>query len=157
MATASGSRFRIRQHSASWNRAFSGRLRYALDAGARGKAEALSFICPLTSKALDNEAQYLEADVLTPSSAAEAFRLAFNAMTGDWRRDPAVQAVACRHAHVWASGGMPAVLDGEPVRLRAKVEVRWRPGVARILAPPPSPTAPAEARPHPKVGDELAL
>jgi diacylglycerol kinase family enzyme len=126
----------LRRANLAWRRAFSGRLRYVLDGGGRGKAEALSFICPLTSRALDDEAQYLEADVLTPSGASEAFRLAFNAMMGDWRRDPAVRSVACRHAHVWASGGMPAVLDGEPVRLRAKVEVRWRSGVARILAPP---------------------
>lgn len=136
----------LRRAHVAWSRAFSGRLRYVLDAGARGKAEALSFICPLTSKALDNEAQHLEADVLTPASAAEAFRLAFNAMTGDWRRDPAVQAVACRHAHVWASGGMPAVLDGEPVRLKAKVEVRWRPGVARVLGPPTPAQTPARAQ-----------
>lgn len=135
----------LRRGEIAWRRAFSGRLRYVLDAGARGKAEALSFICPLTSKALDDEAQYLEADVLTPSGAAEAFRLAFNAMMGDWRRDPAVRSAACRHAHVWASGGMPAVLDGEPMRLRAKVEVRWRPGVARILAPPPAAAAPVKA------------
>lgn len=123
----------------AWRRAFAGRLRYVLDDGGRGKAEALSFICPLASKALDDEAQYLEADVLTPASAAEAFRLAFNAMTGDWRRDPAVQASPCRRAKVWASGGLPAVLDGEPVRLRSAVEVTWRPKVARIFAPHPAP------------------
>jgi diacylglycerol kinase family enzyme len=135
----------LRRGHLAWRRAFSGRLRYALDGGERGKAEALSFICPLTSRALDSGAQYLEADVLTPSGASEAFRLAFNAMMGDWRRDPAVQAVACRHAHIWASGGMPAVLDGEPVRLRTKVEVRWRPGVARILGPPATEAVEAKA------------
>jgi diacylglycerol kinase family enzyme len=145
----------VRRANLAWRRAFSGRLRYALDGGARGKAEALSFICPLTSRALDDEAQCLEADVLTPSGAAEAFRLAFNAMMGDWRRDPAVRSVACRHAHVWASGGMPAVLDGEPVRLRAKVEVRWRPGVARILAPPLVEAAEIKAQAAP--GDEVGL
>jgi diacylglycerol kinase family enzyme len=145
----------VRRAHLAWRRAFSGRLRYVLDAGERGKAEALSFICPLTSRALDDDAQHLEADVLTPSGASEAFRLAFNAMMGDWRRDPAVQSVACRHAHVWASGGVPAVLDGEPVRLRARVEVSWRPGVARILAPPRP--AVAGVRGETKVGDEVRL
>lgn len=145
----------LRRAHVAWRRAFSGRLRYALDAGPRGKAEALSFICPLTSRALDDEAQHLEADVLTPAGAAEAFRLAFNAMMGDWRRDPAVTSVACRHAHVWASGGIPAVLDGEPVRLRAKVEVRWRPGVARVLGPPSAPAV--EIKAHAKVGGEVGL
>ena len=37
-------------------RAFSGRLRYTLDGGPREKAEALMFMCPLTSRALDNDA-----------------------------------------------------------------------------------------------------
>jgi diacylglycerol kinase family enzyme len=121
----------------AWRRAFAGRLRFSLDGGPRGKAEALSFICPLTSKALDDDAQVLEADVLTPASASEAFRLAFNAMMGDWRRDPSVESFPCRQARLWASSGLPAVLDGEPVRLASTATVRWRPAVARVLAPPP--------------------
>lgn len=131
----------------AWRRAFAGRLRYALDSGARGKAEAVSFLCPLTSHAMDDEAQALEAAVLTPSGAAEAFRLALNAAMGDWRRDPSVESVPCRRARVWASVGMPALLDGEPVRLGSTVQVAWRPKVARILAPLPAAEAPAEARP----------
>ena len=121
----------------AWRRAFAGRLRFSLDGGPRGKAEAVSFICPLTSKALDDDAQVLEADVLTPSGAAEAFSLAFNAMMGDWRRDPSVEAFPCRQARLWGSSGLPAVLDGEPLRLGSAVSVRWRPAVARVLAPPP--------------------
>ena len=120
----------------AWRRAFSGRLRYALDLGARGKAEALTFMTPLASTALANDAQMLEADVLDPSGAAEAFRLAFNALLGDWRRDPSVLATPCRRARVWASGRIPAALDGEPILLKSITEVDWRPAVARILGPP---------------------
>ena len=120
----------------AWRRAFAGRLRYALDVGARGKTEALSFLCPLASRALDNDAQMLEADVLDPAGAAEAFRLAFNALMGDWRRDPSVFATPCRRARIWASGRIPAALDGEPVLLKSITEVDWRPAVARILGPP---------------------
>ena len=120
----------------AWRRAFSGRLRYALDLGARGKAEALTFLCPLASAALDNDAQMLEADVLDPADATEVFRLAFNALMGDWRRDPSVLATPCRRAKVWASGRIPAALDGEPVLLKSITEVDWRPAVARILGPP---------------------
>ena len=125
----------------AWRRAFSGRLRYTLDAGPRGKAEAVSFICPLASKILSDEARVLEADVLNPADAAEAFRLAFNAVTGDWRRDPSVQFMPCRQARLWGSSGLPAVLDGEPVRLKAEVEVRWNSNVGRVLAPSPSTSA----------------
>jgi diacylglycerol kinase family enzyme len=120
----------------AWRRAFSGRLRYALDLGARGKTEALTFLCPLASAALDDDAQMLEADVLDPAGAAEAFRLAFNALMGDWRRDPSVLATPCRRARIWASGRIPAALDGEPVLLKSITEVEWRPKVARILGPP---------------------
>ncbi|HEX5377452.1 MAG TPA: diacylglycerol kinase family protein [Phenylobacterium sp.] len=141
-----------RRANLAWRRAFSGRLRYALDAGPRGKAEAVGFICPLASRALDDETQALEAAVLTPSGASEAFRMAFNAMTGDWRRDPAVEAVRCRRARVWASGSLPAVLDGEPVRLRSTVEVVWRPLVARILAPPAEAEAEAKTEAPKQVG-----
>lgn len=120
----------------AWRRAFANKLRYAIDTGAHGEAEAISFLCPLTSAVMDDDDQALEAGVLTPSSAVEAFRLAVNAATGDWRRDPAVQSIRCGRARVRAAGGIPAVLDGEPMRLRATAEVRWKPKVARILAPP---------------------
>jgi diacylglycerol kinase family enzyme len=133
-------------------RAFSGRLRYVMDIGARGKTEALSFVCPIASRALDNEAQLLEADVLDPAGAAEVFRLAFHAMLGDWRRDPSVTAVPCARARIWAAGPIPAALDGEPVLLRSVVEVDWRPQVCRILAPP----RPAHAAAGPSPGEERA-
>lgn len=116
-------------------RAFSGRLRYALDDRSRGKAEAIAFICPAGSSALTDEDQMLEAAALNPAGAAEAFRLGLNAMMGDWRRDPAAQTSPCRAAAVWAAQGLPALLDGEPVRLPARVRVTWRPEVVRILAP----------------------
>jgi hypothetical protein len=42
----------------------------------------------------------------------------------------------CRVARLWASQGVPAILDGESVRLKALAEVRYTPKVARILAIP---------------------
>ncbi|MCI3133255.1 diacylglycerol/lipid kinase family protein [Phenylobacterium aquaticum] len=116
-------------------RAFSGRLRYALDDRSRGKAEAIAFLCPVGSSALADEDQMLEAAALDPAGAAEAFRLGVNAMMGDWRRDPAAQTSPCRAGAVWAAQGLPALLDGEPVRLPARVRITWRPDVVRVLAP----------------------
>lgn len=117
-------------------RVFSGRLRYSLDGTTRGKAEALTFMCPIASRALDDDAQCLEAAALDPAGVAEALRLGLAAVMGDWRDDPKVEAVACRAARVWASSGVPAVLDGEPARLSASVQVTWKNEVARVLAPP---------------------
>jgi diacylglycerol kinase family enzyme len=117
-------------------RAFTGRLRYAFDSGARGKAEALSFMCPRVSPVLDNADQALEAAALDLSSARDAFRLGLHALAGDWRADPAVTDQACRRAKVWASHSIPALLDGESVRLKSTAEILWRPNVVKVLAIP---------------------
>lgn len=120
----------------AWGRAFSGRLRYALDSGPRGKAEALAFLCPLASKALPDDEQALEAAVIDPRNLADAARIGFNALVDDWRNDPAVCALPCRSARVWAARRVPVVLDGEPDWIPASSSVEWRPRVARMLAPP---------------------
>lgn len=120
----------------AWGRAFSGRLRYVIDRGPRGKAEALAFLCPLASKALDDSEQCLEAAVIDARNLADAARIGFNALVADWRNDPAVQATPSREARVWAASRIPAVLDGEPAWLPAKASIDWRPRLARLLAPP---------------------
>lgn len=120
----------------AWSRAFAGRLRYSLDGGPRGKAEALAFLCPLASKALPDSVQALEAAVIDPRNLADAARIGFNALMTDWRNDPAVHTKPCKEARVWAANRVPAVLDGEPVSLPVLAEVDWRPKIARLLAPP---------------------
>jgi diacylglycerol kinase family enzyme len=118
------------------SRAFTGRLRYTLDGGQREKAEALIFMCPLTSRALNNEEETLEAAVLDVKGAADAFRLGFHALTGDWRDAPGVETQRCTVARIWAAQGIPAILDGESVRLKNLAEVRWRPDLVRVLSIP---------------------
>lgn len=117
-------------------RAFSGRLRYSIDGGPRQKAEALVFMRPAASRALSNDAAGLEAAALDVKGAGDVFRLGVNALLGDWRNDPAVDARACRAGRVWAAGGIPALLDGELVRLRNFATVGYRPDVVRTLGAP---------------------
>lgn len=117
-------------------RAFSGRLRYTLDGGQREKAEALIFMCPLTSRALSDDEAALEAAALDLHGAADAFRMGLQAIIGDWRDAPGVQAERCRAARIWASQNIPAILDGESVQLRTLADVRYTKKVARILAIP---------------------
>lgn len=123
----------------AWGQAFSGRLRYALDGGPRGKAESLAFVCPLASKAMANDEQALEAAAIDPKGLGDAARMGIAAILDDWRNDPSVQTQTCTSAGVWAAGRIPAVLDGEPARLSATVRVLWRPRVARLLAPATEP------------------
>jgi diacylglycerol kinase family enzyme len=118
------------------SRAFSGRLRYAIENGPRAKTEALIFMCPHVSRVMADEERALEAAVLDVRGAADAFRLGINALVRDWRDDPAVEVRRCRQARVWGVGGIPALLDGELVRLHATAEVIYRPAVVRMLAIP---------------------
>ncbi len=116
-------------------RAFSSRLRYVLDGRPKGKTEALSLMCPLVSAQLHEDEQALEAAALDPSSALDIFRLGVNTVTGNWRNDPSVIVGRCRIGKVWAGGRIPAILDGEPVRLDDTVSIRFRPKAFRALVP----------------------
>jgi diacylglycerol kinase family enzyme len=132
--------------------AFKGRLRFRLDGGPRIKAEALTLMCPLVSRVMQDDTA-LEAAALDVHNAIEAFRLGALALAAavpgvvgvDWRNDPSVTSQPVRRATAWASGRIPAVLDGEPVRLPRKVEIAFNPLAFRALAPPPAETAPDRA------------
>jgi len=118
-------------------KAFSGRLRFSIEGGPLQKAEALQIMCPLVSRAMNDDEPLLEAVALDPASAAEAFRLGIRTLTGGWRRDPAVEVFRCKRAHAWASGTIAASIDGEPIRLPRHVEIRYHAEAFRALAPPP--------------------
>ena len=126
----------LRSARLALGRAFSGRLRYILDNGPREKAEALIFLCPLTSRALEDHEVALEAAALDVKDAADAIRLGFHALRGDWRNSPNVEVERCRIARIWAAHGIPALLDGEPVRLKSLTDVRYVPEIVRVLALP---------------------
>lgn len=117
-------------------RAFSGRLRFALDDGPREKAAALSFLTPLISRALEADEPALEAAILDLKGAGDVVSLGFHALVGDWRQAPAVAAMRCRAARVWAAERVPAILDGEAVRLNSAADVRYRADMVRVLALP---------------------
>jgi diacylglycerol kinase family enzyme len=117
-------------------RAFTGRLRYQLDTGQRSKAEAVVLICPIASKAMHAEDPALEAAALNPRGAGEILRLGINALVRDWRVDPSVENEFCKRAQVWSAQRIPALLDGEIVRLPSLVEVRYDPKICRVLTPP---------------------
>lgn len=134
---------RYRQLTLAWQRAqrallraFSGRLRYTLDSGPRGRAGALSFLCPQISRALDAEEPALEAAVLDLQGVRDLVSLGFHALRGEWRDAPAVEAVPCRLARVWAAEHIPALLDGETVRLARTTAVRYEPNIVQVLSLP---------------------
>lgn len=117
-------------------RAFSGRLRFSLDARPMRRAEALVLISPMISKAMDEQTG-LEAAAMNPSDALEAFRLAAHAVFDDWRQDPAVTTKAIQRATVRARSRIPVVIDGEPALLSNEAKVRFIRTAFRALAPNP--------------------
>jgi diacylglycerol kinase family enzyme len=122
---------------------FSGKLRFSLD-GANGRAEALTLICPLVSRAMTEE-NGLEAVAIDPSGPGEVVRVGLRALavelfgpwTGDWRNDPVVSAGVCRSGRVWSKRHIPAVLDGEPVRFGRQVKFQFVDVAFRALASAP--------------------
>jgi diacylglycerol kinase family enzyme len=121
------------------SRAFTGRLRYTLDGGGREKAEALILMCPMASAALDSETPALEAAAVDVYGVGEALRLGMAALGRKWREDPAVASRTCQVARVWSAREIPALLDGESVRLNDVAEVRYVPEACRVLAPRSTP------------------
>ncbi|HZZ34533.1 MAG TPA: diacylglycerol kinase family protein [Caulobacteraceae bacterium] len=117
-------------------RTFSGRLRYSLNDGPTERAEALMLITPLISPMLRDEAPAMEAAALDPAGALDIFRMAAGALTGGWRFDPAVTTRLARNGRAFAAGPIPAILDGEPVRLGREVDIRLHPNAFRALALP---------------------
>jgi diacylglycerol kinase family enzyme len=115
-------------------RAFTGRLRYALDGFAGRQTEALVLISPTISRAVDEDAG-LEAAAMNPADTGQAVRLAVHALFTDWRQDPSVRTTAIRTASVRARSRIPAVIDGEPILLRHEARVRFLPRAFRALAP----------------------
>ena len=118
----------------AFRRAFTGKLRYYVDDGPTREAEAMAFLTPLISKAMHDEAG-LEAAAMDVAGAADAFRLAFNTVARDWRDDPAVEAKPARRAVLAARHSIPAILDGELIRLGRRTEVVFKPKAFRALAP----------------------
>lgn len=117
-------------------RAFTGRLRFALDGDVKGKTEALVLISPMISRAL-SEPVGLEAAAMDPSDTGQAFRLAATALFSDWRQDASVTTKPARKIDVWARSKIPAVIDGEPTLLPHETKVIFIPKAFRALAPNP--------------------
>ncbi|WGM32770.1 diacylglycerol kinase family protein [Brevundimonas sp. NIBR11] len=117
-------------------RAFSGKIRVELDLGKARRSEALALISPMISRALD-EPVGLEAAAMNPADAAEAFRLAANAVFSDWRQDPSVVTQAARLIRIRGRSRIPAVLDGEPTLLPNDVTVVFIAKAFQALVPEP--------------------
>ncbi|MGZ8364136.1 MAG: hypothetical protein ACXW3D_09410, partial [Caulobacteraceae bacterium] len=60
----------------------------------------------------------------------------------DWRTDPAVTAFCFRNASAWSNTGIPATLDGEPIRLPPRARIAFKAVAFKAWAAKPMPEAP---------------
>jgi diacylglycerol kinase family enzyme len=131
----------VRKARDAYARAFAGRVRFELDGGEPHKAQSITLLTPMISKVMDDDAHSMEVACIDPANAAEAVRLSarvvLSALIGDWRNDPAVHLGRARSGKIWARSTIPALLDGEPVRLGRHAEFRFRPHAFSALAPSP--------------------
>ena len=110
-------------------------LEYQLGDKLSGKAEAVAVICPLVSRAMQEDEPSLEAAAVEPMAAGGLFRLAFHTVFDDWRSDPSISLAKVTHIEVRGEGRVPAIFDGEKVRLTPNVQVDFIPLAFRALAP----------------------
>jgi diacylglycerol kinase family enzyme len=123
----------------AYRRSFSTKLRYRFGSGGEGTAKALAVICPLISKSMPSDAPTLEAAALNPSDLGGVFSLALSGMFSDWRADANVTTCAARSIQISSRKAIPALLDGEMVRLDRTAEIRFIPDAFHALVPEGSP------------------
>jgi diacylglycerol kinase family enzyme len=97
-------------------KSFSGAVRYRLPTE-DAQAQAVSVLCPLTSKALPADAPALEVAALNPDGAFSALKLALRGLVADWRDDPSVTVHRSASVALASDEPIPAILDGESVTL----------------------------------------
>jgi diacylglycerol kinase family enzyme len=123
----------------AYGRAFASYVYFELDGNDMGRARAMNLICPLISKELSEDERSLEVAALNPQNPREAIRIGarvlLSRVLGDWRDDPAVDLGRCREGVVWGRNPLPALVDGEPVRLGRRAEIKYHPKAFRALAP----------------------
>ena len=110
-------------------------LEYQLGDKLSGKAEAVAVICPLVSRAMQEDEPSLEAAAVEPMAAGGLFRLAFHTVFDDWRSDPSISLAKVTHIQVKGQGRVPAIFDGEKVRLTPTVRVDFIPVAFCAVAP----------------------
>jgi len=123
----------------AYRRAFAGRIRFQMEDGPEHKSQSVTLMCPMISKVMDDDDRWMEVAAIDPQNAAEAMRIGarvvISRLVGDWRDDWAVHVRRARRGRGCANFHIPALLDGEPVRLGRSAEFKFHPKAFRALAP----------------------
>lgn len=92
-------------------------------------------MCPLTSAALEDEAEVLEAAAIDLDGPLDAVRLAWTAAFSNWRQDATVDKAKLTSVRLSSTEALPGILDGEGFEVSAEAEVRLVRGASEALRP----------------------
>lgn len=116
------------------NRSFSRSIRARAGDGKMRKAEGIGVLLPSFSGGIG--ADHLEWVRLDAKHFLDLARVSLRAITADWRNDSTVEISKTRTGDIYASGIIPATLDGEPRTFISSVRITFDQQGPKVLALP---------------------
>lgn len=116
-------------------KALSSEIEYSFGSAPDASAEAVAVMCPLTSAALSDEEEVLEAAAIDLDGPLDAVRLGLAAAFAQWRHDPTVERAKLVELSLSHNEPIPALLDGERFMLGSQARVQLVKGAFRALRP----------------------
>lgn len=116
-------------------KALSAEISYEFVDGRKQSAEAVAVLCPLTSAALSDEEEVLEAAAIDLDGPLDALRLAWTAAFKNWREDETVARAKLARLPLSSSQAISGLLDGESFTFAPQVTVRLVRNAFKALRP----------------------
>lgn len=114
------------------NRSFTRSIRARVGSGKMRKAEGIGVLLPSFSGGIESDA--LEWVRLDARHLLDLARVSLRAITADWRNDSTVEIGKCKTGDIYASGIIPATLDGEPRTFLSYVRITFDKRGPKVLA-----------------------
>lgn len=114
------------------NRSFTRSIRARSGNGKMRKAEGIGVLCPSFSGGIESD--HLEWVRLDAKHLLDLARVSLRAITSDWRNDSTIEIGKCETGDIYASGIIPATLDGEPRTFLSYVRITFDKRGPKVLA-----------------------
>jgi diacylglycerol kinase family enzyme len=114
------------------NRSFTRSIRARAGTGKMRKAEGIGVLLPSFSGGIESD--HLEWVRLDAKHLLDLARVSLRAITAGWRNDSTVEISNCKTGHIYASGIIPATLDGEPRTFLSYVRITFNQHGPKVLA-----------------------
>ncbi|MEQ1492073.1 MAG: diacylglycerol kinase family protein, partial [Terricaulis sp.] len=113
-------------------RSFTRSIRARSGTGKMRKAEGIGVLLPSFSGGIESD--HLEWVRLDAKHLLDLARVSLRAITAGWRKDSTVEVSECKTGDIYASGIIPATLDGEPRTFLSYVRITFNKNGPKVLA-----------------------